>query len=248
MNNKELFTRKALHYTTGRSGYAQDAVEMILKKMLRQEDSIADIGSGTGVLSKEFFQRGFETYCVEPNEAMRNEAERQFGEERHFHSVDASAEDTGLADHSIQLVTAASAFHWFDASKFKAECKRILVPGGIVCILMNVREYDPFTWKQHEICQKYCANFTSLAHGYEKIKKNLAGFFENGYETAEFSFPIWYTKEKFIARSLSSSYAPTKDSDNYEGYIAALKELLDVTTVEEKIGVKNLTVMMWGRL
>ena len=32
-----------------------------------------------------------------------------------------------MPDHSIDIVTAAQAFHWFDIEKFREECRRILI-------------------------------------------------------------------------------------------------------------------------
>lgn len=40
------------------------------------------------------------------------------------------AEQTNLADASVDLVTAAAGLHWFDIPQFLVECERILVPGG----------------------------------------------------------------------------------------------------------------------
>jgi ubiquinone/menaquinone biosynthesis C-methylase UbiE len=42
----------------------------------------------------------------------------------------ALAEQSGLADHSVELITVAQALHWFDFEKFFAEAKRVLQPNG----------------------------------------------------------------------------------------------------------------------
>ena len=46
----------------------------------------------------------------------------------------APAETSGLADHSIDLVTVAQAAHWFDLPRFYAEVSRILTPGGVIAL------------------------------------------------------------------------------------------------------------------
>jgi ubiquinone/menaquinone biosynthesis C-methylase UbiE len=46
----------------------------------------------------------------------------------------APAEQSGLPDNSIGLVTVAQAVHWFDFPRFYAEVKRILKPGGVVVL------------------------------------------------------------------------------------------------------------------
>jgi ubiquinone/menaquinone biosynthesis C-methylase UbiE len=44
----------------------------------------------------------------------------------------APAEESGLPDRAVDLVTVAQALHWFDIPAFFTEVTRVLVPGGIV--------------------------------------------------------------------------------------------------------------------
>jgi SAM-dependent methyltransferase len=46
----------------------------------------------------------------------------------------ALAEQLPLPDHSVVLVTAAQAAHWFDHDRFHSECRRVLVPGGVLAL------------------------------------------------------------------------------------------------------------------
>jgi SAM-dependent methyltransferase len=43
-------------------------------------------------------------------------------------------EASGLADHSVDLITVAQALHWFDLPKFYSEAKRVLKPHGIIAV------------------------------------------------------------------------------------------------------------------
>lgn len=49
-----------------------------------------------------------------------------------IHYCVASAEDSGLASNSVDLVTVAQALHWFDLDRFYAEVRRVLKPGGVI--------------------------------------------------------------------------------------------------------------------
>lgn len=248
MANENIFTTKVSEYAVGRPSYAPEAIEKIVSKMLKEGDLIADIGSGTGIFSKEFLLRGYEVFCVEPNDAMRLEAEKVYGENELFHSISATAEQTNLPANSISLVTAASAFHWFDVNAFYEECKRILKHKGIVCIVANARIYDSFTEKQHQICKRYCPGYVSLTHGVDKVLQKAETFFKGDFHIERFGYPLHYTKQKFIARSLSSSYAPEKGTDNYKEYIHSLQALLDDTFSNDNIVIANETVMLCGEL
>ncbi len=44
----------------------------------------------------------------------------------------AGAEASGLADHSVDLITVAQALHWFDLDRFYAEARRVAKPGGLL--------------------------------------------------------------------------------------------------------------------
>lgn len=150
----------------------------------------------------------------------------------------------------MDLVTAASAFHWFDAEKFHTECKRILKPNGIFFAVSNRRDHnDPFTRRQHEICSALCKNFTSLRHGFTKTVPKLEILFGSNINHKEFDFPLEYTKETFVQRSLSSSYAPEPTEPVYQKYIEELWALMNEFAPDSnKIIVPNASVAYWGEL
>lgn len=250
MANEQIFSSRAENYSKGRFGYAPGVVDLVCSKILKPNDRIADIGSGTGIFAEEFIRLGYDVYCVEPNKAMRMQAEKIFGDNPHYISIAASAEETTLPEHGIDLVTAASAFHWFDPEKFYAECRRILKKNGILFTVSNVRDYsDPFTQEQHRICEKFCKDFTSFRHGIDKSIPQYKKIFGSNLNHAEFDFPLEYTKEKFIQRSLSSSFAPESGTKEYELYVRSLRELMDQFAPSgNRITVPNTSVVYWGKL
>jgi|GEM_PF-3103944 len=199
MANETVFTEKAAEYARSRPAYAPQAVEKVLELAGSTENRIGDMGSGTGILSGVLLSRGYEVFCVEPNAAMRARAEATYGQNPRFHSVPASAEHTGLPAESLSLITAASSFHWLDTALFHSECCRLMKPGGIVCILANVRRHDAFTRAQHALCLRYCPGYTSLTHGAEKVQARAGAFFKGGYAAETFSFPLQYSREGFIS-------------------------------------------------
>ena len=111
MANEQIFTHRAESYAKGRFGYAQSVVELIYYEILKPSAKIANIGSGTGIFAREFIDDGFDVFCVEQNEDMRLQAEKLIGGNPHYMPVAASAEETTLPENSVDLITAASAFH-----------------------------------------------------------------------------------------------------------------------------------------
>ena len=130
-------------YVRARPGYSPRVVELCVESgYLIAGDAVADVGSGSGLLTKKFLDRGYEVFGVEPNEAMRLAAETRLGAEAGFLSVDGTAEHTTLPAASVALVTAGQAFHWFDAERAKQEFCRILKPGGACLLVWNARVLD----------------------------------------------------------------------------------------------------------
>lgn len=77
--------------------------------------------------------------------------------------VNATAEDTTLPPNSVDAITVASAFHWFNVDDFLRECNRILKPNVYVFIIYNVRKSEnKLSKEQEKICSRYCSTFVSL--------------------------------------------------------------------------------------
>ena len=52
MGSEQVFSNRAESYAKGRFGYARGVVELLHREILRENDTIADVGSGTGILLK----------------------------------------------------------------------------------------------------------------------------------------------------------------------------------------------------
>ena len=109
------FSGKAEMYAKYRPSYPRSILKILEEEIAFNKDQIvADIGSGTGLLSKVFLENGNKVYGIEPNDEMRAFGEKFLSEWKNFISVKGTAEHTGLKDHSVDLVTAGQALHWFD--------------------------------------------------------------------------------------------------------------------------------------
>lgn len=77
MKNTDRFTGKAGAYAQGRPGYPSAVVELLTQETRRENPRMADIGSGTGILSRAMLERGWTVYGVEPNDDMRKRRKRR---------------------------------------------------------------------------------------------------------------------------------------------------------------------------
>lgn len=244
----EKFTGKADVYSAARPGYPKEFVDYLCENVgINSASTVADIGSGTGKFSVELLKIGAETYCIEPNDDMRRIAERDFAAYPNFHSVKGTCEDTTLEENSLDFITVAQAFHWFDADKFKVECRRILKPDGCVILVWNTRNECEFNSANHAIFEKYCPEF----RGFSSEKRDSAGvehFFDGKFTKVKFANPYVLNKAAFIARCESGSYSLSEDHPNYSEYIKALGDLFDKYASDGTIEIPSKTVAYIGKI
>ncbi len=102
------------NYVKYRPGYPSELLRVLGSELgLAPSWVLADIGSGTGILSKLFLDAGHAVLGVEPDVNMRRAGERVLGAYKGFSSVGGVAEATGLASRSVDLITVGQALHWF---------------------------------------------------------------------------------------------------------------------------------------
>lgn len=249
MDNTDKFSGKAEIYDKSRPNYATHLIEYLAKKF-STNITIADIGSGTGKFAKEFLKRGYKVFCVEPNKDMRILAEKILSDYNTFVSVNGTDINTTLADNSIDLITVAQAFHWFDVEGFKSECKRILKQNGIINIAYNHRVMgSDFVNENAEICKKLCTNFKGFNNKFSvEAMAKIDYLYDNKYETLHFNNNLVYSKKLFIERMLSASYAPTEKDLSYNEYVTALENLFDKYSENNVLILPNETIAYIGTL
>jgi ubiquinone/menaquinone biosynthesis C-methylase UbiE len=138
------FTHLAQQYAKYRPGYSETVLRAILGVINPQQRDIhcVDVGAGTGIwtrlLAKQLNQS---IIAIEPNDAMRAEGQVENGVLDIIWRKGA-AEQTGLPNQSVDLVSMASSFHWADFDRATQEFHRILKPDGYFLILWNPRHLE----------------------------------------------------------------------------------------------------------
>ena len=128
---KQRFSSRVADYVRYRPGYPTELIPLLRRECgLLAEHLIADVGSGTGLLTKVFLENGNRVIGVEPNAEMRAAGNEFLAAYEKFLSVAGSSDATTLGDGSVDFVTAAQAFHWFEPEGTRREFVRILKPGG----------------------------------------------------------------------------------------------------------------------
>lgn len=151
------FARAAGEYERGRPGYPTAALKALdLAPGLR----ILDLAAGTGKLTRPLVESGVKVIAVEPVAEMRAALPPA------VRALDGTAERIPLDDSSVDLVTVAQAFHWFDGDAALAEIHRVLRPGGRLALLWNRRvEEDPLNEAIEELLAPYRSDAHTHRHG-----------------------------------------------------------------------------------
>ncbi|MDR2939577.1 MAG: class I SAM-dependent methyltransferase [Clostridiales bacterium] len=249
--NEEKFTGKADIYMKFRPSYPESFINYLYTDVGFQESStIADIGAGTGKLSKLLAERGSRVICVEPNKEMLTKARQNLEGFTNCLFINTSAEGINLGGSSIDFITVAQAFHWFDRLKFKAECKRLLKVGGKVVIVYNSSDLPEGMGQEYKnISEKLCQGFNGLSSGPKFGPDAYLDFFkEGGCDFKVFENKLSYDEESFVGRNLSRSYSPKEGSPDYTEFVKECRALFNKYSTDGLIEVTAATTCYTGEV
>ncbi len=135
------YTEHASHYDK-RADYSYDAIENLLRAIgCDPSKPVADIGAGTGKLTKELLKHGLTVNSVEPNDAMRTIGTQNTKGKSATWSI-GTGEATGLPTSSVYAAFFGSSFNVVDQNLALSEVSRILVPNGWFACMWNHRDLD----------------------------------------------------------------------------------------------------------
>jgi SAM-dependent methyltransferase len=227
MRSTERFSSRVENYTRFRPGYPQAAIELLAARCrLSASAVVADVGSGTGILTAQLLASGARVIGVEPNDGMRAAAEARLGSDACFVSVAATAEATTLAAESVDLWVAGQAFHWFDVPRARLEALRVLRRGGFGALLWNERPPDAgaFLADYDALLKRYAPEYASITAS-RAGEASMREFLGGAMELATFPNQQVFDFEGLKGRLMSSSYAPEPADPAHGPLIAGLEEL-----------------------
>lgn len=239
-DSKNRFSNRVQNYEAFRPGYPAEMVDFLQEVTGFGKASVfADIGSGTGICAKLFLDRGNTVYAVEPNREMRQAAEDSLGAHANFHSVDGSSEITGVEPESVDIITVAQAFHWFDPDPTKREFLRILKPGGFVVLMWNNRrrQAEGFMGGYMDIVGRYRRKMTIKSD--ENVMPRFFG--DRTVHEKVFANPQAYDLERLKGELASYSYMPSEDDPDFAPMMSEVEALFDRYHEDGKVVVEYET-------
>jgi len=246
MDPTGVFSAKAEKYARYRWDYAPQAIQAIFGvTQISHQSSVADIGAGTGMLTKHFIGKVKKVWAVEPNAEMRKIAIRGLGSHPSCHIIAGRAEATTLPDCSVDLISVGQAFNWFDPPPTRSEFLRILKPGGW---LAAVRKYGT-NRKLGEVLEKIYPPETDTLEVMKGRGTPLSFYYgSEDYLKQTFSLTVEETWEVFMGGLASASYAPDEGSPFYPNFERAAWEVFDRFSISGILVAQVVTEVCLGHV
>ena len=248
---KERFSNRVDDYVRYRPGYPRAIPDVLRDECgLVQESIVADIGSGTGILTQLFLENGNLVYGVEPNSAMRQAGEEFLRKYSQFRSVTGSAEASTLPDASVDLIVAGQAFHWFERAASRREFAHILKPHGWLALIWNERDVNSSAFmRDYELLlQRHGSDYLKVQHVYSEQAKLDEFFAPSEVREREFQNRQVVNWDGMKGRLMSASYAPKPGEAGYEAMLEDFEKLFAAHQNDGRVTIRYRTCLYWGRL
>ena len=245
---KTRFTSKAGFYEA-RPDYPGKVVTILQDELnLKPVHIIADIGAGTGKLTRLFLENGNTVYAVEPNLVMLSIARKLLNKYPDFHPFEACAETTGLKTGSVDYIVVGQAHHWFEKQEALSEFHRILKNPGFLAIIGKKTTYleNELEEKINRLEDEFCFRGQRKP---DHVFYDVSTYFEpTGSVRKTFSVRMQLTPEQALERLLSSSFAPSAGKEEYKIYRQRLIESLNHYQKNNMIDIELSVIMNYARI
>jgi SAM-dependent methyltransferase len=245
----QAFDAEAEAYERGRPTYPEDAVDwMVATSGVAADGTAVDLAAGTGIFTRLLARRVSNVAAVEPVAGMARVLRRQVPG---VPVISGTAESLPFRDASLDLVTVAQAFHWFDTGRAFRELARVLRPGGAVALVWNARiRTEPWVdavWSVMDRVEKHApwrdhGDGTSGPRSSQTwANEHLApheGF--SGFEAAVFGHEQVVTPDDVVDRMRSVSHVAALAPEAQGAVLDEIREI--VTTHPDAAGRATLAI------
>jgi SAM-dependent methyltransferase len=206
------FGAAAEAYERGRPPYPPEAVDWLLPEGASR---VLDLGAGTGKLTRQLRGRGLAVVAVEPSAGMREQLARAVPDVA-VHA--GTAEEIPLPDGSVDAVLVAQAWHWVDRSRAVPEVARVLVPGGQLGLVWNIRDER----------EDWVAELSQIIHDPNDHRRQDRGIIGPPFGPVEHRAVEWKHRlgpDELVNLAASRSYVITMPEEQRAAVLAGVRRL-----------------------
>ncbi len=227
------FQRGAEDYRRDRPDYPDGVFALLAEKLpVKSGTRVCDLAAGTGKFTVGLVALGASVVAIEPVEAMRQLLSTDYPD---VETLGGAAESIPLDDGSVDALTVAQAFHWFDAGPALDEIHRVLRPHGAFALIWNIRD-ESVDWV-HRFTELITSRaggrpYTPYHYGAEGdwSDERLAVVAEHGGFTSlahrMFDNPQMVAPEAVVGRAASTSFVSALPDDRRESLLAEVRNLI----------------------
>jgi SAM-dependent methyltransferase len=251
MTSNKIYSFKSENYSCYRPSYPLEIINFLNEKInLQYCEAVADIGAGTGIFTKLLLNNGNKVFAIEPNEEMFSVLNKNLSANKLLKTINVLAENTRLASSSIDVITAAQSFHWFDSKICRKEFQRILKPEGICVFIWNdrIKEENAFLAEFEKFLHKNIKNYADSIELGIKTYNTIEGSFFKSFILQTFTNVQKLDLPSFIGLFLSYSYSPQENGEIFKELKTNLKNLFNKYENQGYVYMKYLTRMYCGKI
>lgn len=246
---RSIFSERATDYAVSRPDYPAALFEVLKMNCPPNKGAVvADIGAGTGQLTQGLLKSGYRVVAVEPNAEMRDASNFRLGETDGYSSISGCAESIPLESASIDLITVAQAFHWFEVERARIEFLRVLRDGGRVALIWNDRVLeDPLHAALDEVFSRFGGAKRAALVAHED-RSDVPRFF-GSTQPKQFVWPHdhYLDREGLLSLVFSRSYIPGRNTPDGPVIADRVRKIFSHFADNETVKVRYRTVAIIGR-
>lgn len=251
MESTERFSTRVDAYREHRPRYPSDIVEVLRRDCaLTPQTVIADVAAGTGLLAEIFLANGNPVIAVEPNVPMRTVCDELRSKYPRLRCFDGTAEATGLAENSVDMVVVGQAMHWFNLDAARREFVRILRPGGCCVVVYNHRRMsgDDFHEGYERLLTEFGNDYRAVQSSHLTEEKLAAFFAPATMKCASLPNSQELALKGLRGRLLSSSYMPQEGDPKYAAMMEALEGMFAQYVVNGVVRMEYECAVCYGQI
>jgi ubiquinone/menaquinone biosynthesis C-methylase UbiE len=235
------FDRGADDYEKGRPGFAPEVFELLARELdIGPGRRVCDLAAGTGKFTRGLVDLGADVVAVEPVEGMRRQFRAALPD---VDLLDGTAEALPLPDESVDALTGAQAFHWFDMPAALAEIRRVLRPGRGMAMVWNRRDESvPWIAAMSEVLNWHEHPYSGYeATDWARIVTDAGGFTPLASASVEYTQHM--TRDILAARIRSISYISALDGPEQARMVDAAVAL--AADFDEPFPLPYVCIIKW---